>query len=88
MFRSNEGLCISQFQQCPPPLDLRNFPNPGDGAIAEFFQPGGGDLDIFHHNDWRTITWQISLEKMLNSFANGLILILWDGLSVPLSFDH
>ena len=27
----------------PPPC-LRSFPNPGGGAIAEIFQPGGGDL--------------------------------------------
>jgi hypothetical protein len=32
-----------------------------------------------------SITWQILLEKILNLFAKGLILILWDGLSVPLS---
>ena len=66
----------------PPPV-LRSFPNPGGGAIAEIFQPGLGDLDVFHHGDWRIITWQISLEKILNSFANGLILILWNDLSVP-----
>jgi hypothetical protein len=64
---------------------LRSFPNPGGGAIAEIFQPGGGDLDVFHHGNWRTITWQISQEKILNLFANVLILILWDDLSVPLS---
>ena len=69
----------------PIPPGLRSFPNPGGGAIAEIFQPGGGDLDVFHHGDWRTITWQITLEKILNSFANGLILIIWDSLSVPLS---
>jgi hypothetical protein len=62
-----------------PPLGLRSIPNPGGGAIAEILQPGGGDLDVFHHGDWWTITWQISLEKILNLFANGLILILWDG---------
>ena len=39
------------------------IPPPVGGAIAEIFQPGGGDLDIFHHGNWRTITWQISLEK-------------------------
>ena len=69
----------------PIPPGLPSFPNPGGGAIAEIFQPGGGDLDVFHNGDWWTITWQISLEKILNLFANGLILILWDGLSVPLS---
>jgi hypothetical protein len=37
----------------PPPghPGLRSFPNPGGGAIAEMFQPGGGDLDVFHHVD-------------------------------------
>ena len=70
----------------PTPPGLRSFPDPGGGAIAKKFQPGGGDLDVCHHGDWRIITWQILLEKILNSFANGLILILWDGLSVPLSF--
>jgi hypothetical protein len=78
-------LCISQFQQCPLPRSFAAFPNPGGGVIAEIVLPGGGDFDVFHHGDWRTITWQITLEKILNSFANGLILILWDGLSVPLS---
>ena len=29
-------------------------PRATPGAIAEIFQPGGGDLDIFHHGNWWT----------------------------------
>ena len=50
--------CISQLQQCPPPRAFAAFLIPGVGAIAEIFQPRGGKLDVFHHGDWRTITWQ------------------------------
>jgi hypothetical protein len=35
----------------PPPPGLRSFPNPGGGAIAKIFQPGGWDLDVFRHGD-------------------------------------
>jgi hypothetical protein len=34
-----------------PPPGLRSFPNPGGGAIVKIFQPGGGDVDVFHHGD-------------------------------------
>jgi hypothetical protein len=70
-----------------PPPGLCSFPNPGGGAIAEIFQPGGGHLDVFHHGDWRTITWQInSLEKILNSFANGMI--LFGMVFITIVFDN
>jgi hypothetical protein len=42
----------------PPPRAFAAFLIPGVGAIAEIFQPRGGKLDVFHHGDWRTITWQ------------------------------
>jgi hypothetical protein len=38
------------------PRAFATFPNPEGGAIVEIFQPGGGDFDVFHHGDWRTIT--------------------------------
>ena len=74
-----KSLCISQFQQClsppGPPPGLHSFPNPGGGAIVKIFQPGGGDLDVFYHGNWRTITWLISLEKILNLFAKSIVYI-------------
>ena len=57
----------------PIPPGLRSFPNPGGGAIGKIFQPGGGHLDFYHHGDWRTITWPILLEKILNLFAKSFV---------------
>jgi hypothetical protein len=44
-------------------------------------------LDVLHHGDWPTITWPISLENILNSFAKSfvyteIVLLQWTMITI------